>query len=114
MKRLIAVLLALLLPLQLSWAAVGEYCQHESSPQAAQHFGHHAHVHTDEGTKDGGKTAIDSDCSFCHTGAAATMAAQAPHVPEIATGSSLVTLVQPAHASALARPPDRPQWVRLA
>jgi hypothetical protein len=62
MTRILALLLALLLPLQLSWAVVGEYCQHESSPMAARHFGHHQHVHKDAAGKVAGKSAIDSDC----------------------------------------------------
>ena len=31
--------------MQLSWAAVASYCQHESSATTAQHVGHHEHQH---------------------------------------------------------------------
>ena len=113
-RRLLALLLALLLPLQLSWAAVGGYCEHESSPKGAQHFGHHQHVHQDDAKKVAGKSAIDSDCGFCHAGAPATMAANEHHLPELLSGSRLVAATQGDHSSALARAPDRPQWLRLA
>jgi len=114
MTRLLALLLALVLPLQLSWAVVGEYCQHESSPVAAHHFGHHQHVHKDDTGKVAGKTAIDSDCSFCHAGAPATMAANEPQLPELEPGSGPSAGSQVDHPSAFARAPDRPQWLRLA
>ena len=113
MKRLLAILLALLLPLQLSWAAVGEYCQHESSPKAAQHFGHHSHVHKSDGKHDAGKKLVDSDCSFCHAGTPATMTAVAPRVPTAPAQTTAVPSPQAPLTSALAREPDRPQWLRL-
>lgn len=113
-QRLVALLLALLLPLQLSWAAVGEYCQHESAPKAADHLGHHAHVHKDDASKASGKGSIDSDCGFCHATTSATLAVVAPAVPEPAVTSQLVAVTHAAHPSALARAPDRPQWLRLA
>lgn len=44
MRRLLLVLLMLTMSAQWTWAAVASACQHESGP-AAQHIGHHAHVH---------------------------------------------------------------------
>jgi len=47
MRRWLAIFLLVLLPAQLGWAAVGVYCAHESGA-AADHFGHHAHRHTED------------------------------------------------------------------
>ncbi|WP_239249904.1 hypothetical protein [Candidatus Nitrotoga sp. M5] len=44
MRRFILSLMMCLLPLQISWAAVAEYCGHEQS-KAVQHFGHHDDEH---------------------------------------------------------------------
>lgn len=116
--RLIAVLLALLLPLQLSWAVVGEFCQHESAPREAQHFGHHAHAHKAEATTEAGKDVTKSgahgDCDFCHAGSPATMSLDSAHVPELAMREARAPFIGIDPPSALARAPDRPQWLRLA
>ena len=45
MRRLIALFLLVLLPLQAVWAAVEPYCLHESSQVDAHHLGHHEHEH---------------------------------------------------------------------
>lgn len=113
MRLFFAILLALLLPLQLSWAAVGEYCQHESVPAEAHHFGHHAHEHKAEASKDAGKkagkSAIDGDCTFCHAGTPATVAISEAHVPEPAGRQAVAPFASFGHPSALSRAPDRPQ-----
>lgn len=44
MKRLIFILLLAVLPFQISWAAVADYCGHEEE-KTAQHFGHHDDEH---------------------------------------------------------------------
>ncbi len=44
-RRLLAIVLLTILPLQFSWAAVAAYCAHESSA-ASDHLGHHDHQHS--------------------------------------------------------------------
>lgn len=44
MRRLLVLLMLCLLPFQMSWAAVAEYCGHEQE-KASQHFGHHDDEH---------------------------------------------------------------------
>lgn len=115
MRRLLALLLAFALLFQMSWAVAATYCEHESSPQAAMHFGHHVHVHKSADAKKtvGNKFAVDDDCSYCH-------AVHAALIPMAPTGVALATAAtagfsQPLlHGSAPARAPDRPQWLRLA
>ena len=68
-KRWLLMFVACLLPLQVSWAAVTAYCQHEQGVEAA-HFAHHEHEHhanhpeTDEDKTIPG--APHADCSHSH------------------------------------------------
>lgn len=114
MRRII-LFLALVLPLQFAWAGAAAYCQHETDPAQTQHFGHHAHRHHVDAEKSpSGKLVADNDCGTCHA-AGSTLAVDP---------SSLVIAVPVADArvpykprpllTALARAPDRPQWLRLA
>lgn len=116
MKQLVAIILAVLLPLQFAWGAAAAYCQHETAP-GVHHFGHHTHVHADgkhDAKTAGGKLFVDSDCGFCH----ASPAAMLPDVSAVKPASTLAS-VPPVlgdikRASAPQRAPDRPQWPRLA
>lgn len=69
MRKLLAILFLLILPLQWTTAAVAAYCQHELEGKAQQHLGHHAHEHQADATKtdsDPGNTDFDADCPSCH------------------------------------------------
>ncbi len=116
MYRLVALLLALLLPLQFAWGAAAAYCQHETSVQSAKHVGHHAHEHkADEGTKKpaSAKLKVDNDCTACHATCSA-MACEAPATIEAPALTSRLDIAPfDAHASAPIGAPDRPQWARL-
>jgi hypothetical protein len=117
MKHLIAIVVAVLLPLQLSWGVAATYCQHETTPQGAKHFGHHTHVHTDaqqEAKASSGKLMTDVDCSFCHASPAAALP-DFDALPSARVQTSVpLSLGNPRHPSAPQRTPDRPQWPRLA
>ena len=70
MKRFFAILLMLMLPLQWSYAAVADYCQHEELVAAQDHVGHHAHKHVervDQTPDDKAKKLSfgDLDCPTC-------------------------------------------------
>ena len=71
MRRWLILFLVFVLPLQLSWAAAGIACAHETGP-AADHFGHHVHQHQDSGKSvEHGKSVADkgqadTDCPYCH------------------------------------------------
>lgn len=114
-RYLLAVLLAVLLPLQLAWGVVAPYCEHEETV-TAQHPGHHSHEHEAPAQDDnsGKKPLVDADCGVCH----ASMAAVVP-VLEPAIGLPSSARMPPAlgdlkRASAPQALPDRPQWPRLA
>jgi hypothetical protein len=74
MRRIFALFILCILPLQWTYAAVADYCQHETAPAAQQHAGHHDHQHVEPpGDKESSnKGVLDLDCPACHhsTGAA--------------------------------------------
>ena len=117
MRRWLLVLLLVLLPSQMTWAAVGVYCTHERQP-TAQHLGHHQHEHVVSAGDQAisafvDVASVDQDCGVCH--ATCSVAFQ--------TSSSLSNLnsvpVRPGisltfyltHYQDL---PERPQWLPLA
>lgn len=114
LHRLILVCLVFMLPLQMAWAAAGAYCEHEHG-QAAQHFGHHDHVHTPspvDNTK--AKGSPDADCSFHSQAGLQGLATEA-----VAPGFTTERDVQQARDIPLQNRlvidrPDRPQWLAAA
>ena len=72
MKKFVALLVLVLLPLQLAFAAGAEYCE-TAKADDGQHFGHHGHKLGKskvgvESKKSGG----EPDCGFCQLGCAQT------------------------------------------
>lgn len=113
MRRWLALVLLCLLPLQVSWAAVAEYCAHEQGP-AAQHFGHHDDEHA---------AWPDDTSDAAHSGSASPAHDHPSHLAGFAglLGDSGFSLKVPPHASPRAedRPPpaslppdqpERPKW----
>ncbi|MES2952182.1 MAG: cation efflux protein, CzcI family [Pseudomonadota bacterium] len=121
MRRWLLIFLVVLLPMQLSWAAVASYCQHEIAT-TAQHVGHHEHQHeadaasannSDTGTSPTAMGAVDVDCGTCHAGCCTVMlqslnlvVAKLPS--ETHSASALRLTSQPASV------PERPNWADLA
>lgn len=118
MRRCLAVLLLLCLPLQLSWAAVGAYCQHETGI-AAQHVGHHDHQHqsTHDGdldSPDPAKTGgVDPDCGACHAGCAVQLATTPIVIAPLPSPAAFADYRERMPASPVGQP-DRPNWGFLA
>ncbi len=117
MRRWSIIFLLTLLPLQLSWAAVSTYCQHETGA-AAQHFGHHEHQHhADETAQDGNGTktlgTVDADCPVCHAGCA-TALHESPAMPLLYSASDVHTGPRFLLSSPHPTLPERPNWARLA
>jgi hypothetical protein len=93
MRRwLVLVLLLLMLPFQLAWAAAAPYCAHETQSVVAKHFGHHEHRHqagdqSVPAAEDSGDAAgaYHADCGSCNLSAGASLptpgveVALAPH-----------------------------------
>ena len=117
MRKWLAIVLLVFLPLQFSWAAVASYCQHETGA-AAKHFGHHAHQHKaadgQDASPDPAKTlGGDPDCASCHAGCFSVLSGDVKLASPVSP--SLDTGYPPEH---LAAPPperlERPQWRALA
>ncbi len=120
MRRCLAILLLILLPTQMSWAAVADYCMHESGA-GADHVGHHDHADHRHGASAGDKaksdgsasTAADFDCGHCH-GTCASMPAPLGDTSPLALASHPVTPVEGIVRTLAQSPPERPQWLPLA
>lgn len=113
MKRLLATLLLVLLPLGWAWSAVGAYCAHEEDKSAA-HFGHHMHQHassSDHQDKDKPAGGTHPDCGTCHLGASGLptdeLFALAPIDPP-SFGAEPTSAIRSIDSSG----PERPQWSR--
>lgn len=113
LKRLVLLMLLIVMPFQMAWAASSNYCAHEQGA-AAQHIGHHAHQHQD-GDKFKGKVpgGVDDDCAYCHLGGVILPPALQPVfaslLPSINVSSFLEVM-----SSVPAREPERPKWSVLA
>ncbi len=114
MTRRFILFLALLLSLQFAWANAAAYCQHETNPAQTRHFGHHEHLHKGVIEQTSVKLAGDTDCGTCHTTGSPVIFDPSLSVALVPTTSSIVPHVHPPLPTALARAPDRPQWLRLA
>lgn len=113
-RRILFLLLAMVLPLQLAWGAVSVYCQHESGA-AANHFGHHEHVHTGELKQAPGlKLAPDSDCGTCHSAGMTAVVSLQSGFSALGASVNLKAGVQRAPPSLPPDAPERPQWRCLA
>jgi hypothetical protein len=132
MRRLFAIFLLVLLPLQFSWAAVAAYCGHESGT-AAPHVGHHEHAldkhhehtheqwHGDSARADPAGAQAEQDpaagfdygCGHCH-GSCASMPTSAGKMAPIALASHPMTPVEGVLRTLPQSPPERPQWRPLA
>ncbi len=132
MRRIFAIVLLALLPLQFSWAAVASYCGHETQAGVG-HFGHHDHQHHADASDgagldaeatttvdvnpdaDAGKApgAMDLDCGHCH-GTCSMMLSLPSALPgALSTALPSATLDESGGAHAPSRP-ERPQWLPLA
>jgi hypothetical protein len=127
MQRLILILLALVLPLQFTWAGAAAYCRHEVTASAnapKAHLGHHEHQHKADSGKPGqpadkaqdtGKLGLpDPDCGVCHVASLPFARADAPDVQAMRRVELAPPVPPPGFSSHSARAPDRPQWLRLA
>lgn len=114
MRRLFAILLLLLMPVQFAFAAAAPYCAMEKI-ETPTHFGHHEHADnagpSEADGKDGLK--VTADCEICHLASAQTPAAVALVVglTQAALVRALPNDRQPQH---LQEPSERPPRFSLA
>jgi len=115
MLRLLVVFLALLLPIQFAWSAASAYCGHEQGAGEASHVGHHFHTHQGESKSNlaAGKLAADPDCASCQATPTPAIASTPEQRLPLTSGVVAAPMTLRPFTSALARAPDRPQWLRL-
>ncbi|MES2208483.1 MAG: cation efflux protein, CzcI family [Pseudomonadota bacterium] len=115
MRKLFFIFLMAILPFHFSWSAASEYCQHEEATVAAQHFGHHFHVHqADDGDKDHPykkNKGVHLDCSFCHVSHALIDLSSFSAPPLMKAIKQLGLDDSPLHyTSYISQSLDRPDW----
>lgn len=119
--RVLVLFLALLLPLQLSWAAVASYCQQEK--ESASHPGHHTHSASNSaqddadnsGNDDTGKGDKDLACGVCHFSSLKSVQWSGSTMAErICTCLDVFCTITPAPNSHIADGPDKPNWLLAA
>ena len=67
MRKLLAFIVLLILPLQLAFAAAAEYCDHAKADRG-NHFGHHVHKAEKGKTGSEKKSGYEPECGFCGLG----------------------------------------------
>ena len=125
MRRWFAILLLVLLPAQLTWAAAAGYCMHKPGA-AVSHFGHHEHVEhshacapsqasgdVPDGEGSDASAGASHDCGHCHGHAAGIPLDIKPlRIDWVRCASAQAgEELWPAHAAVR---PERPKWVHLA
>ncbi len=115
MRFLVVVLLLVLLPLHLSWAAVAPYCAHEVEPQSQQHAGHddHAAPVAEQSQGDADADLVQPECGHCHSHCTGVTVA-AVSMQTMGTAELLVPASHPSAADQAPPRPERPQWAGLA
>ncbi|EJM95760.1 hypothetical protein [Herbaspirillum sp. YR522] len=116
--RALIIFLALLLPLQLSWAAMAGYCQTENA-LAPLHPGHHEHpsLQAQQPTGSDGASVGDNDigCSVCHFSCMKSVQCYGTALLAPVTAGTGNTAAYSAHpASHIADGPDKPNWLLAA
>jgi hypothetical protein len=111
MRHWLAILFMMFLPLQLSWAAVSAYCQHESGA-AANHLGHHEHQHKAAAGDDSGTKAKGShfDCGFCQAASCTALPNGVGSTAAVVLAT--LALAPPPMGQLIGHPsePERPKW----
>lgn len=113
------VLLMLLVPLQLSWAAVSAYCEHETQT-ASHHVGHHEHQHQadqsghgDDSGADSKSGNFDADCGVCHA-SCYTAVCDGIAPLSFAGAEAVFAPILPLYLTLFSSKPTRPKWLSLA
>jgi hypothetical protein len=118
MRRLIAIFLLVLLPLQAVLAAVEPYCLHESGQSTSSHLGHHEHerhadasgVQADRDTSDNGDASAMQEHDHHCCCACASMLPALVQLPGPLPHADGVASPLARYASFDATRIDRPNW----
>ena len=112
MRTILAILVLLIIPLQLAFAAASEYCD-MGMGDTGHHFGHHTHfagkIHADLSKK----ADNDGGCGYCQLGCAHAQISQFAFEPP-AIIATFDIVEQPLPAAFSPPPFDRPPRAALA
>lgn len=113
MRRLIAIFLLVLLPLQAVWAAVTPYCPHDRQPDSQQHaplhLGHHEHQHQGGGEQTSNPATAMGDHDH-HCCASVSLLPASLSLPGPLPQAELVATLLASYASFDATRIERPNW----
>lgn len=118
MRRLLVILMMVVMPFQLSWAAAATYCQHESNP-VASHYGHHVHKHlakSGDAKSDSSPSKLlsDDDCTVCHLGGVGIVSMPSFAFPAVSATLDTTRGIVPLLTSTRPDRPERPKWTHAA
>lgn len=115
MRRFLVMLMLCLLPVQIAWATVANYCAHEPS-SASQHFGHHDDEHAVASTlPDADLPGGQSDAAHDHCHLAGFLGVLGTYV--LTSGHATQSVphgAQPFYPTLTPDQPERPKWTAPA
>jgi cytochrome c553 len=120
MRRLVTIFLLVLMPMQLSWAALSAYCPHETGLSVRQ-VDDHNHKHAPLAAADQedlsdphASGSADADSGVCHAGHGTALFGSRRQ-PAVSVSSETYTAYQIEVPSPPHLPlPERPNWADLA
>ena len=116
MRRLLVLLMLCLLPFQMSWAAVVEYCGHEQE-KASQHFGHHDDEHkafSEKSDSDNQPGKFDLGHDHCHMSGFLGFLNEAASLASVPPAQPSLRYDEAVYPSLALDRPERPKWRVLA
>lgn len=117
MRRLVALFLLCLLPVQIGWASVADSCGHE--PSDAAHFAHHNDPHYKESgaasaDQSGGGSDIELLHDHCHLASFIGLLPELVVTTPIVVTVSVLDAENPVYSSQVLERLERPKWHSLA
>lgn len=118
LRRWLLILVMLIVPAQVVWAAAARYCGHETQAAAKKHLGHHEHRHQAD-TAPAADAAevpgapVHADCQVCHLGGSILI----PALPAVCAGPPSWPppgAPVPGYRSHVPAAPEPPDWAAPA
>ena len=116
MRRFLVVLMLCLLPFQMSWATVADYCGHEQG-KSTQHFGHHDDEHkwfSDNPDSDKQPGKFDLGHDHCHMSSFLGILNETAFIASVSPVLPSFRCDQRVYSSLALDRPERPKWQILA
>lgn len=109
MRRLVTILLLVLMPLQITWAAACSYCSHHEQGKATRYFGQDVDGHADNSDQPGSQNGAEQPhCCHHHGGALGTVTSVS--LPTYTAHGTLAGADNSRLPTALPTRIERPKW----